>query len=480
VRAAIDLAALAATCNGRVVGDHATVVTDVTHDSREAGVGVLFAAIKGFERDGHDFIDAALQAGAPAVLVENEVRLPGGASAIVVADVRAALGSVAAAVHGYPSRSLRVVGITGTNGKTTVTHIIESIAAAAGLQQAIIGTVGARINGEPFPVQRTTPEATDFQRLLADMVGFGVDVAAVEVSSHALSLGRVGATEFEIGAFTNLSQDHLDFHADMDEYFAAKRSLFDHVRTAVAWVDDPAGRTVAESAPAPVVRVGFGDDADVRGEVVAVTLQGSTFDAKGPGGGARIHLPLPGRFNMANALVAAACANVLGVPWDTIADGIGRIAAIPGRFEIVRTDRPCTVVVDYAHTPDGVGSVIAAARELVGSGRVIAVAGAAGDRDRNKRALIGSAAATADVAVITSDNPRSEDPEAIVKAVAIGAGPGAIVEVDRRAAIAAAIDMAEADDVVLILGKGHEQSQEIAGSFIPFDDRQVAREVAAR
>lgn len=476
----MTLALLADAVDGAVVGDGDTTVSDVTHDSRSVAPGVMFAAVRGFVADGHDYVLDAVEAGAGAVCVEDPSAVPAGVAALVVSDVRGVLGRLAAAVHGDPSNHLQVVGITGTNGKTTVTHLIESIAAAAGVQQAIIGTVGARINGTPFAVERTTPEATDFQRLLSTMVDLGVDLAAVEVSSHALALGRVDGTVFEIGAFTNLSQDHLDFHADMEEYYEAKRSLFERSRTGVVWVDDPAGRTLAGEATIPIVRVGEGPDADVRGTAIQVELGGSTFDVAGPGGGARVHLQLPGRFNMANALVAAACANALGIGWDTIADGIGRVPSIPGRFETVPIDKDCTVVVDYAHTPAGVASVVAATRELAGSGRVIAVAGAAGDRDRDKRPLIGAAAATADVAVITSDNPRSEDPDVIVAAVAAGAGSDAIVITDRRTAIAAAVEMAEPGDVVLILGKGHERSQEIAGEFIPFDDRQVARDEAQR
>jgi len=472
----VSLHELAGLVGGEVTGE--ATITDVSHDSRTVTPGCLFAAVPGFVSDGHDFLEAAVEAGAVAVCVSDSTRCPDGIPAVVVDDVRAVLGPLAAAVHGDPSRRIRLVGITGTNGKTTVSHLVESIASAAGLQQAIIGTVGARINGTPFPVVRTTPEATDFQRLLATMVELGVDVAAVEVSSHALALGRVDATRFRIGAFTNLSQDHLDFHDDMDEYFAAKRTLFDRCETAVVWIDDPAGRIIAGEATVPVLGVGFDQDADIRGDVVTMGLDGSTFEASGPGGGARIHVPLPGRFNMANSLIAAGIANALGVPWDTIADGIGRAAPIPGRFEIVETSQPATVVVDYAHTPEGITAVVDAARELVGSGRVIAVAGAAGDRDRAKRPLMGAAAATADVAVITSDNPRSEDPHSIVQEVVAGAGPDAVVEVDRRQAIATAVDMANPGDVVLILGKGHEQTQEIGGEFIPFDDRVVAREVS--
>ncbi len=470
---------VARSVSGRVIGDGSIKVAGITHDSRQVRVGMLFAAVRGFVTDGHEFIGDALESGAAALCVDDSVAVPSDVAAIVVPDVRSALGRISAAIYGNPSHRLRLVGITGTNGKTTVAHFLESIAAAAGIPQAIISTAGARINGEPVDLVRTTPEATDLQRMLAEMAGRGVDIAAVEVSSHALVLGRVDATEFRVGAFTNLSQDHLDFHEDMEDYFQAKAKLFDRTALGVVWVDDPAGARLAAEAEVPIVSVGMGD-ADVRGKPVAVMLDGSVFDAAGRGGGARIHLRLAGRFNMENALVAAACANALGIAWDTIADGIGRVTSIPGRFEIVNTRKDCTVVVDYAHTPEGVESVVAAARELAGGGRVIAVVGAGGDRDREKRPLMGAAVATADLAVITTDNPRSEDPASIASEVAAGAGADALVVVDRREAIRAAIERATSEDVVLILGKGHEQFQEVAGELRPFDDRQVAREEAAR
>jgi UDP-N-acetylmuramoyl-L-alanyl-D-glutamate--2,6-diaminopimelate ligase len=473
----ILLSDLAVRIGADLHGDGSTAVVDVTHDSREAGPGILFCAIRGFARDGHEFVGDAIAAGSPAVCVED-AGAAGDHPALVVESGRNALGPIASAIHGDPSATLRVVGITGTNGKTTTTHMLESIASASGIQQALIGTVGARINGKAFPVERTTPEASDFQRLLATMTTVGVDVAAVEVSSHALALGRVAATRFAVGAFTNLSQDHLDFHADMEEYYQAKALLFEQSDVGVVWVDDPAGARLAAEISIPVVRVGVDSEADVTGSPVSIGLTGTTFDATGSGGGARVHLSLPGRFNMANALVAAACANVLGIEWDTIADGIGRLESIPGRFEVVETGRECTVVVDYAHTPGGVATVVGTAQELVGSGRVIAVVGAGGDRDQDKRPAMGAAAATADLAIITTDNPRSEDPAVIVQQVAAGAGPDARTEVDRRAAIRLALDEAGPDDVVLVLGKGHEQTQEIAGEFVPFDDRAVAREEA--
>jgi UDP-N-acetylmuramoyl-L-alanyl-D-glutamate--2,6-diaminopimelate ligase len=479
----VTLGELAALVGGRVIGNPATPVRDLSHDSRVVGPGVLFVAVRGFTIDGHRFVPAARAAGAAAVCVEED---PGdGGPSLVVADTRAALGPLAARVHGEPSRRLRLVGVTGTNGKTTVTHLLESIAGAAGLIPALVGTVGARIAGRPAEVLRTTPEAPDFQRLLARMVAAGVQVAAVEVSSHALALGRVAGSRFAVAAFTNLSQDHLDFHRDMEEYYRVKASLFvpDLAERAVIWVDDPAGERLAGETPLPVTRVGRCRPAAVTAAELAMDLRGSDFVLVGAGSPARVRLPLAGEFNVANALVAAGVAAALGIPSDSIAAGIGAVATVPGRFEIVETGRNCTVVVDYAHTPEGVAVVIESARRLAGGGRVIVVVGAGGDRDRAKRPLMGAAAARADLAFITSDNPRSEDPGAIMGQVMAGAvaGPAQVtVEPDRRLAIRGALQAARRGDVVLILGKGHEQGQQFADRVVPFDDRVVAREEAGR
>ncbi len=472
---------LAALTGGRLHGDPAIVVSEVTHDSRAAGPGVLFVAVRGFTMDGHRFVAEARAAGCPAVCVEED---PGdGEPALVVPDTRAAMGPLAARVHGDPSQHLRLVGVTGTNGKTTTCHLVESIATAAGLVPAVVGTVGARIAGAEVPVGRTTPEAPDFQRLLARMVAAGVEVAAVEVSSHALALGRVAGSRFAVAAFTNLTQDHLDFHPGMEAYFQAKASLFtpDLAARAVIWVDDPYGARLAGVTTLPVLRVGRGEGVDVTAAGVDSRLDGSWFRLVGAGREVPVHLRLAGGFNVANALVAAGIAAALGIGPDSIAAGIGALARVPGRFEIVETGKDCTVVVDYAHTPDGVAAVIGTARSLVGSGRVIAVVGAGGDRDRGKRPMMGAAAAAADLAFITSDNPRSEDPQEIIREVLAGAaaGPAVVrVEEDRRRAIRGALRAAGPGDVVLILGKGHETGQEFAGRVVPFDDREVAREEA--
>ncbi|MFH1330112.1 MAG: UDP-N-acetylmuramoyl-L-alanyl-D-glutamate--2,6-diaminopimelate ligase [Actinomycetota bacterium] len=479
----VTLGELAVLSGGRLAGDPGIPVSEVTHDSRAAGPGVLFVAVRGFTVDGHRFVAEARGVGSPAVCVEED---PGdGGPTLVVPDTRAVMGPLAARVHGDPSHRLQLVGVTGTNGKTTTCHLVESIAAAAGFVPAVLGTVGARIAGEEMPVVRTTPEAADFQRLLARMVGAGVQVAAVEVSSHALTLGRVAGSHFAVAGFTNLSQDHLDFHADMEDYYQAKASLFTPglAERAVIWVDDPYGERLAATTPLAVTRVGRRRPADITATEVDLRLDGSSFLLVGAGQTVPVRLRLAGEFNVANALVAAGIAAALGTGPDSIAAGIGALARVPGRFEIVATGRDCTVVIDYAHTPDGVAAVIGSARDLVGIGRVIAVVGAGGDRDRAKRPLMGAAAATADLAFITSDNPRSEDPAVIVREVLAGAaaGPAEVrVELDRRRAIREALEAARPGDVVLILGKGHETGQQFADRVLPFDDREVAREEAAR
>ena len=479
MRIETTLADLATEVGGEVRGDGSVVVDDVTHDSRQAGPGILFVAVRGLTTDGHRFVESARLAGSPAVCVQEPVDdLP----MVVVADTRAALGRLAAAVHGHPARSIELIGVTGTNGKTTVTHLLESIVDAAGTTSGLVGTIGAHIGGRPIAIARTTPEAPDFQRLLHRMHDEGVEVAAVEVSSHALAMGRVEGTRFAVVAFTNLSHDHLEFHGDMEAYFAVKASLFagSWADAAVVWVDDPAGRRIARETSFEATTVGRSVDADLRVVDEMGTIDGTCFTIAESGDQHRIDLALAGEFNVANAAVAAGCALRIGISWDTIAAGIARLATVPGRFEVVLTDEDFTIVVDYAHTPDGIAAAVAAARRLT-RGRVLVVVGAGGDRDHTKRPLMGLAAGSADVAVITSDNPRSEDPDAIVAAVAAGVRDGGarmIVEPDRRRAIRAGIKDARAGDILIILGKGHEQGQELAGRWVDFDDRAVALEEA--
>ncbi len=433
---------------------------------------------------------AALASGASALLVERPLGLPAGAE-VEVASVRAAMGPLAAAACGHPSRKLAVLGVTGTNGKTTTTWLLEAIARTAGIRPGVIGTIGARIDGVELPGERTTPEATELQPLLARMVEAGVGLAAIEVSSHALVMHRVDGTRFAAACFTNLSHDHLDFHAGLEEYFEAKALLFDPARTgaAAANLDDPHGAEIARRAEAAGLAVlGFGLDAPsaaVRAAGLEAGPGGNRFQLVTPYGQAQVRSPLVGRFNASNALAAAATALAAGLDVEAIAAGLSAPLVVPGRMERVDAGQPFPVLVDYAHTPDGLEQVLRAARPLAGpdSGRVVVVFGCGGDRDRAKRPAMGKAAAAlADVLVVTSDNPRSEDPAAIIGEVVAGIPSGVhpVIEADRRRAIALAVADRRAEDVVVVAGKGHESGQTAGGVTIPFDDRAVARDELAR
>jgi len=478
----VPLAHLAPAVRGEVRGDGGTVVTDVVLDTRKVVQGALFCCVPGSRFDGHDLAGAALAAGAAALCVERPLELD--APQLLVGSVRAVLPWLADAFFDHPSRRLDLVGVTGTNGKTTTTYMVEAILRAAGRTAGLLGTVEVRVGGRRRPAVHTTPEAPDLQRLLAEMADAGVQAAAMEVSSHGLALHRVDATRFRAAVFTNLTQDHLDFHAGLDDYFQAKRRLFTAPFTPLGIVnlDDRYGRLLAGTAEVAVVTTGIDTDADWRATEVAASLDGASFRLRSPAGSRPIRLRLAGHFNVANALGALAAADALGIDLDTAVAGLEGLAGVPGRFERVDAGQPFTVLVDYAHTPDSLENLLRAARAVTG-GRVIVVFGCGGDRDRAKRPLMGEIAGRlADVAVVTSDNPRSEPPEAIVAQVAEGVaraapGGGFRVEVDRRAAIRAALAMAEPGDAVLVAGKGHEQGQELAdGVKIPFDDRVVAAE----
>jgi UDP-N-acetylmuramoyl-L-alanyl-D-glutamate--2,6-diaminopimelate ligase len=448
-----------------VRGDPAsTDVTAITHDSRAVVPGSLFCCVPGARVDGHAFAGRAVEAGAVALLDERVLAVE--ATQVVVPEARAAMAPVAAAFFGHPSRDLQVVGVTGTNGKTTTVHLMGSIFEAAGRPARLIGT----LTGE-----RTTPEAPELQGRLAAFRDEGAKAVAMEVSSHALALHRADAVWFSVAVFTNLSQDHLDFHESMEDYFAAKARLFEPSRAAVGVVnvDDPHGRLLLESAPIPTVPYSLRDAEDVR-----VGPEVSTFRWRGED----VRLSLGGRLNVANALAAATAALHLDVSVADIARGLSAAPPVRGRYEPVRAGQPFAVLVDYAHTPDGLEQLLRSVRETV-QGRLVVVFGAGGDRDRDKRPSMGEVATRlADEAVLTSDNPRSEDPGAIIDAVRAGAHPAGVlrVEPDRRAAIAYAVGQARAGDVVVIAGKGHETSQEFADQSIAFDDRDVAAEELAR
>jgi UDP-N-acetylmuramoyl-L-alanyl-D-glutamate--2,6-diaminopimelate ligase len=396
-----------------------------------------------------------------------------------VEDVRAAMAPAAARFNGDPTATLATVGITGTNGKTTTSFLTRALLEASGRSTGLIGTVTSWVAGEELPVVRTTPEAIDLQRMFAAMRDGGDQAAVMEVSSHALALGRADAIHWDVAAFTNLTQDHLDFHTDMEDYFLAKRKLFEVAgeqgATLIVNVDDEYGARLAADFP-QAITIGI-DGGDVRATQLDAGPASSDFTLDGVGG-IRFTAPLPGRFNVLNSLVAIAAARALGADDATIAAALPAAGGVPGRFEPVDEGQDFAVIVDYAHKPDALDNVLRTARELAGEHRLIVVVGAGGDRDRGKRPLMGEAAARhADVVVLTSDNPRSEDPEAILDALAAGAGPEAVRISDRRAAIEHAIGAAASGDVVIIAGKGHETYQEVAGGVkLPFDDREVARE----
>jgi UDP-N-acetylmuramoyl-L-alanyl-D-glutamate--2,6-diaminopimelate ligase len=469
----VRLAALAAEVSGaRIVGDSAVEVESLAYDSRKVGPGALFFCVPGEKVDGHGFGPAAIEAGAVGLVVERELDLD--VAQVVVADARAAMAPFAARFWGDPTAELRVVGVTGTNGKTTTAFLIREVLEAAGIQSGLLGTVRQVVGGVEEEVERTTPEAIDLQATFRRMLEAGDKACVMEVSSHALSLHRVDAIHFELALFTNLTQDHLDFHGDMEEYFRSKRQLFEiGPKIAIVNADDSYGRRLAEEFESATFSA-EGAEADFAAGDVAFDAAAARFSV----GETSVRTGLPGHFNVANALAAYAAATSLGISPELAAAGLGRAERVPGRFEPIDEGQDFAVLVDYAHTPDSLENVLRAARRLT-EGRVIAVFGAGGDRDRDKRPKMGRAGTElADLAIVTSDNPRSEDPEAIIAEICSGIESGAevTVEPDRRAAIALALGWAGPGDTVLIAGKGHEQGQEFeAGRKVPFDDREVAR-----
>jgi UDP-N-acetylmuramoyl-L-alanyl-D-glutamate--2,6-diaminopimelate ligase len=458
-----------------LLGDGPAVeIGGLAYDNRAVEPGTLFFCVPGFTRDGHDFAPDAVARGAAALVVARPLDV--GVPEVQVADVRAAMASAAARFYGDPTASLRVVGVTGTNGKTTTAFLVRSLLEAAGVQCGLLGTVTSVVGGEERPTVRTTPEAIDLQRTFREMLDGGDRACAMEVSSHALELRRADGIHVAVAVFTNLTQDHLDFHPTMEDYFQAKRALFASPLTEVRLVnlDDAYGRRLAEEFP-DAVTFAIDAPATYRATGVVTGFAGTDCTFETPDGAFDVHVPLPGRFNILNALGAWAAVRSLGMPVSSLPDA----ARVPGRFEPVVEGQPFAVLVDYAHTPDSLENVLRAARELA-DGRVIAVFGAGGDRDRGKRPLMGEIGARlADVCLVTSDNPRSEDPQAIIGEILAGTGGGPHVEhdVDRRASIFRAVGMARPGDVVVIAGKGHEQGQEFAGGRKePFDDVAVARE----
>ena len=448
-------------------------VTDLTYDNRQVTPGTLFFWVLGFTRDGHQFAPEAIARGAVALVVQRALGL--GVPEIAVPDVRAAMPRAAAAFYGHPTAELQTVGVTGTNGKTTTAFLVRALLEAAGRQTGLLGTVKSVIGGTEHEVQRTTPEAIDLQKTFRAMLDAGDQACVMEVSSHALELHRADAIHFAAAIFTNLTQDHLDFHPTMEDYFAAKRRLFQvpDLGAAVINVDDSYGARLAAELDDPVT-FALRRDASYRALDLQTGLGGSTFTVATPDGELELRSPLRGEFNVYNVLGSLAAARALGVSAEMCVEAIATAGQVPGRFETVDEGQPFAVLVDYAHTPDSLENVLNAARNLTDK-RVHVVFGCGGDRDRGKRPLMGEIGKRlADRVIITSDNPRSEDPEAIIAEILVGSGADVEHHADRRQAIAAA----QPGDIVVIAGKGHEQGQEFeAGRRIPFDDVTVAREI---
>jgi UDP-N-acetylmuramoyl-L-alanyl-D-glutamate--2,6-diaminopimelate ligase len=473
-------------------------VLDIAYDSRKVRPGSLFVAVRGYHSDGHQFILQAVQKGAVAIIAEHAGGpADEGAPQIIVEDSRRALALLAAAFYGHPSQRLSLIGITGTNGKTTTTYLVKSIIEAAGKTAGLIGTIDYRVGDKVYPAPNTTPESLDLQRLLAEMVGFGATHCVMEVSSHALALGRTLGCRFAAAAFTNLTQDHLDFHETMDAYFRAKLGLFTGLSSehhAVINLDDSRAAEIMREAKAKIITTGMTDQADIHPcGTVQHGINGLAFDAATPAGPVAVESPLVGWHNIYNILTAIGIGTALGFDAQIIARGIKNMKAVPGRMEKVDEGQPYGVVVDFAHTEDALVRLLEAVREIA-TARIITVFGCGGDRDRTKRPKMGAAAISgSDVVIVTSDNPRTEDPVDIIREVergmrdgmkmtssdttpvaATGKKPYYVIP-DRQAAVAAAIGMAKPGDVVVLAGKGHEDYQVIGDTKIHYDDREVAR-----
>jgi len=471
----------------RLQGDAALEVTSVGHDSRTTRPGELFVAIRGARSDGNAFVEAALRKGAVAVASEQPSG-PAGAW-LHVPDAREALATLAAAVLGHPARQLSLVGITGTNGKTTTAYLIDAVLRASGHRVGLVGTVQYRIGDRLAEAVRTTPEASELQAFFAVMREARCSHAVLEVSSHSLEMKRVLGCSFEAAVFTNLTRDHLDFHGDMDRYFAAKRRLFDsYLREdgqAILNADDPRAEALRAASRGRVVSYGINSpQADVRAESIELGLDGTRFAALTPSGALAVRTPLLGRFNVANVLAALATAHALDLDPEATLAGIASLKGVPGRMERIDAGQGFAVIVDYAHTDDALRNLLETVRGL-GPRRLLTVFGCGGDRDRTKRPLMGAVAARlSDVVVVTSDNPRSEPPEAIIDEILRGmsGGRGAERHVvpDRHDAIARALELARPGDAVVLAGKGHETYQELRERTVPFDDRQVARALLSR
>lgn len=471
-------------------GSADTVVTGISSDSRDIEAGYLFVCISGAHVDGAAFAAQAVEKGAVAVLTTKHLDLPSSAVQIQVPDIHHALEDMVPFFYDYPGKKMRMIGVTGTNGKTTTTHIIAHILRSAGHHVGVIGTIHALIDDEELPIHNTTPDVVELQRFLALMYEKGMTHVVMEVSSHALALERVAGIEYDTAVFTNLTQDHLDFHKTMENYVAAKAKLFqsltaaDHVKehkTAIVNVDDPWSKQILDACHCQVLTYGVEKDADLKGSNLNVELKRSSFDVVGPFVNVHLNMNITGLFNVYNTLAAIGAAHAEGIDEATIDKAIQTFHSVAGRFELVEAGQPFAIVVDYSHTPDSLEKALETARAM-NPNHVIAVFGCGGDRDRTKRPIMGRIGAElADIPIVTSDNPRSENPDAIVAEVEEGvkqrlkAGQHHEVIVNRREAIYRAVELAQENDIIVIAGKGHETYQILNDGTIHFDDREEAR-----
>lgn len=467
----------------KIEGTYNVDVGDMHYDSRRVTNGSLFFCIKGLTVDGHDFAAQAIDRGAKVLVLERDVNVGGNITKVFVKDTRVAMAYMAKNYYHNPTRDITSIGITGTNGKTTVTHLIKSILERAGHKVGLIGTITNMVGDRKMPSERTTPESLDLQAILRDMVDDGADSIVMEVSSHSLCLGRVEGIMYDIGVFTNLSQDHLDFHDNMEEYRDAKARLFDQCRTAIINVDDEAGRWIMDKITTQTYTYGICKEADIYARELEITERGVTFNLHTPHGGTGINLGIPGIFSIYNALAAASVCYSLGIPLDFIAQGLEAVKGVDGRFELLDTGTDYSVILDYAHTPDGLENILRTAKGFA-KGKVITLFGCGGDRDQAKRPIMGEIAGKySDYCIITSDNPRSEEPMDIIMDIVPGVRktdcPYTIIE-NRREAIEFALTHAKKDDVVLLTGKGHETYQILKDRTIPFDEKKIVLEILGK
>jgi len=456
-------------------------ILSIEYDSRKVKAGSLFCCIVGQLFDGHNFAASAVEKGAVALLVERE--LPIDVPQVIVPDARRAMAEMAAAFYRYPQREMYMLGVTGTNGKTSTTYMVKAIAEQAGKKVGIIGTIRNMIGSESIHADRTTPESVDLFRLLRVMADAKVDIVVMEVSSHALEQGRVHGICFDVALFTNLTQDHLDYHKTFENYLQAKKILFANTKQAVINRDDPYAERIMEDLTVPVTTFGVCDRSDLSASDIDITTSGVQFDLHTPSGDTRMNLPIPGLFSVFNAMGAVGMALAVGIGLPDIKAGLEGMTSVSGRLESVTSGLPYSVFVDYAHTPDALENVLKTVREFA-KRRVICVFGCGGDRDRAKRPIMGEIAGRySELAIVTSDNPRSEDPMAIIASIEDGvkrSGAKYVIIENRREAIDYALSVAERDDIILIAGKGHENYQEINGTRYHFDDKEIVMELLAK